>query len=460
MIGDLDSADPDDVERAVAERRTRRPPPGRQGRHRPRARARRGPRPRRDRGDRRRRRRRPARPLPRQPPARHPRGVRRPRPRRARRRHPRRRRAHGAPARRARSAASSRCCPSAGPPAASPPPGCAGPLTDAELTARQHPRREQRDRHVARRPSACGDGVLLAIQPTRSDPDAKTRSSSRWSWHARDRRARPRARPAAARPTRPSRSSPTTRSRCRSPCCARSRSETGMKVQVLKNGDAGAALNQAILTKDAPLGDAFFGVDNTFLTRALRGEGLRRLPPEGARLRDAEPAARPDRARHARRLRRRLRQLRQEVVRVSGPTRRRPRSTTSPKPAYKDQLVVENPATSSTGLAFVVATVAKYGDRLARLLGPAPRQRRPRRRRLGAGVQRRVLRRGREQGRPPARRELRVEPAGRGVLRRPAADDRADGVAARDVLPPGRVRRGAARRRAPGRRRASSSTSC
>ncbi len=41
---------------------------------------------------------------------------------------------------------------------------------------------------------------------------------------------------------------------------------TGITVKVLKNGDAGAALNQAILTKDAPLGDAFFGVDNTFLS--------------------------------------------------------------------------------------------------------------------------------------------------------------------------------------------------
>jgi thiamine transport system substrate-binding protein len=37
----------------------------------------------------------------------------------------------------------------------------------------------------------------------------------------------------------------------------------------LKSGDAGAALNKAILTKDAPLADVFYGVDNTFLSRAL-----------------------------------------------------------------------------------------------------------------------------------------------------------------------------------------------
>ena len=41
------------------------------------------------------------------------------------------------------------------------------------------------------------------------------------------------------------------------------------KVTFLQSGDAGAVLNQAILTKDAPLADVLFGVDNTFLSRAL-----------------------------------------------------------------------------------------------------------------------------------------------------------------------------------------------
>jgi thiamine transport system substrate-binding protein len=46
--------------------------------------------------------------------------------------------------------------------------------------------------------------------------------------------------------------------------------QEGATVQVLKSGDAGAALNKAILSKDNPLGDVFFGVDNTFLSRALK----------------------------------------------------------------------------------------------------------------------------------------------------------------------------------------------
>ena len=44
------------------------------------------------------------------------------------------------------------------------------------------------------------------------------------------------------------------------------------KVSFIKSGDAGAALNKAILSKSAPLADVFFGVDNTFLARALEAE--------------------------------------------------------------------------------------------------------------------------------------------------------------------------------------------
>jgi thiamine transport system substrate-binding protein len=47
---------------------------------------------------------------------------------------------------------------------------------------------------------------------------------------------------------------------------------TGIKVEVLQGGDAGTVVNQAILTKDNPVGDVLFGVDNTFLTRALQAD--------------------------------------------------------------------------------------------------------------------------------------------------------------------------------------------
>src|SRR5258708_7654535 len=41
------------------------------------------------------------------------------------------------------------------------------------------------------------------------------------------------------------------------------------KVTFIKSGDAGAALSKVILSKAAPLGDVFYGVDNTFLSTAL-----------------------------------------------------------------------------------------------------------------------------------------------------------------------------------------------
>ena len=68
--------------------------------------------------------------------------------------------------------------------------------------------------------------------------------------------------------------------------------ETGIAVEVLAAGDAGATINQAILTKEAPLGDVLFGVDTTFLSRALAEDlfapheaaptgGCPRRPPGG-----------------------------------------------------------------------------------------------------------------------------------------------------------------------------------
>jgi thiamine transport system substrate-binding protein len=62
----------------------------------------------------------------------------------------------------------------------------------------------------------------------------------------------------------------------------------GVKLKFLKSGDAGAALNQAILSKDNPMADVFFGVDNTFLTRALKADIF--LPHDSPLLSKIDPA--------------------------------------------------------------------------------------------------------------------------------------------------------------------------
>ena len=45
--------------------------------------------------------------------------------------------------------------------------------------------------------------------------------------------------------------------------------QNNVKLSFLKSGDAGAVVNRAILSKNTPLADVFYGVDNTFLSRAL-----------------------------------------------------------------------------------------------------------------------------------------------------------------------------------------------
>jgi thiamine transport system substrate-binding protein len=134
-----------------------------------------------------------------------------------------------------------------------------------------------------------------------------------------------------------------------------------VKVVFLKSGDAGAALNKAILAKDAPLADVFFGVDNTFLSRAV-DSGI--FVPYNSPALATVPAEFQLDATH---------QLLPtdygDVCINYDEAWFAAHSLPVPvtledllKPEYKDLLAVENPATSSPGLAFLLATIAKFGD--------------------------------------------------------------------------------------------------
>jgi thiamine transport system substrate-binding protein len=138
--------------------------------------------------------------------------------------------------------------------------------------------------------------------------------------------------------------------------------DTGITVKILRAGDAGAALNQAILTKDAPLGDVFFGVDNTLLSRALTAGIFEKYrSPELAHVRaeyqiDATHQVTP--VDHG------------DVCINTDKAWFAHHHLAVPKtlddladPKYRGLLVAENPATSSPGLAFVLATIAHYGER-------------------------------------------------------------------------------------------------
>jgi thiamine transport system substrate-binding protein len=138
--------------------------------------------------------------------------------------------------------------------------------------------------------------------------------------------------------------------------------QTGIKVRIATNGDAGTLTNKLVLTKGDPIADGVYGIDNTFATRAvdagilasylpmvtqasvatyrLAGEGGAQLTPIDysdvcvnvddawfAKHHLAKPASFEDLTR----------------------------------PAYKDLMVTEGAKTSSTGLAFLLATIGRYG---------------------------------------------------------------------------------------------------
>lgn len=131
-------------------------------------------------------------------------------------------------------------------------------------------------------------------------------------------------------------------------------------VKILKSGDAGAALNKAILAKASPLADAFFGVDNTFLSRATKADIFDAYKPASASNLPAEFALDPEF---------RLTPVDFGDVCLNYDRAYFQKKNLAPpqslddliKPAYKSLTVVENPATSSPGLAFLLATISTFG---------------------------------------------------------------------------------------------------
>lgn len=133
------------------------------------------------------------------------------------------------------------------------------------------------------------------------------------------------------------------------------------KVAFLESGDAGAALNKAILTRDAPLADLLFGVDNTFLSRALEADIFE--PYESPLLSGIPAEFKLDGSNRALPVDYGDVCINYDKVYFADNNLAVPQSLDDlTKPEYAGLLVVENPATSSPGLAFLLATIAHYGD--------------------------------------------------------------------------------------------------
>ena len=133
--------------------------------------------------------------------------------------------------------------------------------------------------------------------------------------------------------------------------------DTGIEVQLVPSGDAGEVLNLSILNRDDPLGDVLFGVDNTFLTRALDADLF--VPYESPRLDEVDERYRLD-DEH------RVTPIDHGEVCVNYDNEvygdAPPRTFEDlAAPSERGRLVVEHPATSSPGLAFLLATITEFG---------------------------------------------------------------------------------------------------
>jgi thiamine transport system substrate-binding protein len=136
--------------------------------------------------------------------------------------------------------------------------------------------------------------------------------------------------------------------------------DNNIQVNILRSGDAGAMVNKAILSKDNPLGDVMYGVDNTFLSRALKADIFE--PYESPALKDVPDDFKLDEQNRVTPVDYGDVCLNYDVAYFEKHKLALPASLQDlTKPEYKSLLVVENPATSSPGLAFLLATIAQFG---------------------------------------------------------------------------------------------------
>lgn len=136
--------------------------------------------------------------------------------------------------------------------------------------------------------------------------------------------------------------------------------ESDISVEILRSGDAGTMVNQSILSKGNPLGDVMFGVDNTFLGRALENDLF--VPYESPLLEKVSVAFKLDSENRVTPIDYGDVCLNYDVEYFEENNLAIPQKLEDlTSPEYKSLLVVQNPATSSPGLAFLMTTIAQFG---------------------------------------------------------------------------------------------------
>jgi thiamine transport system substrate-binding protein len=117
---------------------------------------------------------------------------------------------------------------------------------------------------------------------------------------------------------------------------------SGFELEIIRAGDAGSLTNRLVLTKDSPIADVVFGIDNTF--RGVADEnGI--IEGELVEVAFGDVCFNYDRVWFEKR-------------RITPPVSWRDLT----RPEYNSLTVVSNPLSSSPGLAFLASTVAAFGE--------------------------------------------------------------------------------------------------
>ena len=136
--------------------------------------------------------------------------------------------------------------------------------------------------------------------------------------------------------------------------------QTGITVEFIEGGDAGTTVNRAILTRERPLADLLFGVDNSLIARALdarifepyQSSRLEHVP--GEYIFDEQGFVTPVDVGFV--------NFNFDLAWFDERDISAPADITDLTQApYRGLTVVPNPVTSSPGLAFMLATIDRFG---------------------------------------------------------------------------------------------------
>ena len=138
--------------------------------------------------------------------------------------------------------------------------------------------------------------------------------------------------------------------------------ETGIDVEIVKSSDTGTMVSGAALTAGNPEADVMWGIDSTFLSRAIDAEifepyeatGLDAISTELTALVPDFRATPVDFGDVC---------VNYDIASLEDDVLTPPTSFGDlTNPEYAGKLVVQNPALSSPGLAFLLATIATFGE--------------------------------------------------------------------------------------------------